>query len=182
MIWRDAMAQPYGTRYEVSDHGDVRNKETGSILKQRINRRTGYSQIVLTAQGQRRNFNVHRLVLEAFQPKRPKNKNDVNHKNEIKTDNRLINLEWVSRKENIHYGTHTQRQTRSLLFVKPEKNSCKVIIHRKDGAEVLVTSYRQAAKWTGINRSWITNHIDDGRLKRSQFGVFCFYKACKLVK
>lgn len=46
---------------------------------------------------------VHRLVVEAFIGPIPKGK-EVNHKNGVKTDNRLCNLEVVTPKENIHHA------------------------------------------------------------------------------
>lgn len=47
----------------------------------------------------------------------------VNHKNEIKTDNRACNLEWLTSKENTNYGTRNQRAGETLRKRWAEKKA-----------------------------------------------------------
>lgn len=102
----------YEGLYEVSSKGNVRNLKTGRILKP-IYSTNGYAMVDLTSTSNDRTKKlVHRLVAQAFIPN-PNNLSDVNHKDEIKTNNNLDNLEWISHKDNLNYGTRNERVAKS---------------------------------------------------------------------
>ena len=96
-----------GYNYEVSNYGNVRRIETGKILKQYKNK-DGYMRVELRNMDKRKNCRVHRLVAIAFIPN-PDNLPEVNHKNELKADNTVSNLEWCTPKYNNNYGTRIEK-------------------------------------------------------------------------
>lgn len=90
-------------RYSVSTTGKVRNDLTGRELKKSITK-NGYERIGLREETNiTRLMYVHRLVALAHLDN-PENKPQVNHKNGRKLDNRYINLEWVTRDENMEHA------------------------------------------------------------------------------
>jgi hypothetical protein len=60
----------------------------------------GYFRLTLNKDSKKSNHLVHRLVANAFIPK-IEGKELINHKNGVKSDNRVENLEWVTNQENI---------------------------------------------------------------------------------
>jgi hypothetical protein len=69
----------------------------------------GYLMVILQVDGTKRVAKVHHLVLEAFVGEKPKG-HECSHKNGIRSDNRLSNLEWSTKRENIakkkEHGTY----------------------------------------------------------------------------
>jgi len=111
-IWKNI--ENYEETYEVSNYGRIKSKDRiiktkiknnstrlikGKVLKLK-QKRNGYLEVDLSKNGKVKTILVHRLVAQAFILKDDNNKNEVNHKNAIKTDNRAENLEWVTPKEN----------------------------------------------------------------------------------
>ena len=123
--WRAIVG--YEDTYECSSLGRIRNSKTNKILATHA---TGagyktdnhYVKASLWKNGKMKNLSVHRIVATAFLDNA---KEQVNHINGIKQDNRLENLEWASQRENRNHSSYVLGN-----LIKP------VIRIGKDGEEI----------------------------------------------
>ena len=101
--WRDV--EGYDGMYQVSDLGRVRSRKSGEwkVMSASKNN-SGYLIVQLSKDGKKKHFLVHRLVAQAFIPNDDESKTQINHRNEIKSDNRVSNLEYCTAQYNMNYN------------------------------------------------------------------------------
>lgn len=144
MIWRHV--EGFEGYYLVSDVGQVWSIRRQKVLKPKIDR-YGYEVVTLSVNGKSHHRTVHRLVAQAFVPN-PHNHPTVNHKNEVKTDNRAVNLEWLSVVDNDNHGTRNARMA---------DTKCRLPVEQvfEDGTIARYKGVKDASRKTGINRCCI---------------------------
>lgn len=118
-IWADI--DTYKGYYQVSTLGKIRSLDRvlcdGRFYKGGIKTPSleskGYLRIELMKNGLAKKHRINVLVANAFLPN-PLNLPQVNHKNEIKTDNTVDNLEWCDSSYNNNYGLRNSRVSQAL--------------------------------------------------------------------
>lgn len=151
----------YEGLYEISNLGNIRTliQKPPRLLKPAIGT-SGYRYVQLTKNGKPLPKQIHRLVLEAFEEK-PLGNMEANHKNGIKTDNHLTNLERVTRSQNLIH------RIRVLGIIPPVLQGEDSGNARFTEEEVLAIrssyesglSYREIANSIGCSRSAICHII-----------------------
>ncbi len=145
--------------YSISSHGRVFNKKTGKYMSFHKNGNGYYMLSLKGDNGIRGNFTVHRLVADAFIPKKEGDIN-VNHKDAVKTNNRLDNLERCTAGENARHAAAMGRikgqrfakeDVAGILNLKGVTGS-RTVARLYGAPESLVR-----AIWSGTNRNILAN-------------------------
>ena len=145
-VWLDVKDYP---NYQVSSYGRVKSRINNIILKQRLDK-DGYCKVDLNSTTKR----VNRLVATTFiHNDNPLTKTHVNHINEIKTDNTVDNLDWVTPKENNNHGTHNQRVIETKKKNGTLRTGMKPVYCTE--TDTVYDSIKDAAKATGKDRTGI---------------------------
>lgn len=141
-IWKTAVydGEVYEGLYKVSNLGRILslnylNTGKAELLKP-VEIKTGYLQVVLSKNKEKKRCYVHRLVAETFLPN-PEGKPCINHKiegDEGKTMNMVIfnedgtidkektTIEWATYKENINYATRNERAGKAISKAQKGKH------------------------------------------------------------
>ncbi len=123
-IWKDVVG--YETIYEVSNMGNVRRKEGSKyyrgLLLKLSPAKDGYCLVKLCNGKTQVSYLAHRLVAIAFL-ENPESKREVNHKNGIKMDNRIDNLEWATPTENQMHAIKNGLKTFKTISGDKQYNS-----------------------------------------------------------
>ena len=120
-VWK----QYLDTQYEVSNLGNVRNKNTKAVLSQED---TGNGYLCVGLQmdkGVYKKTRVHRMVAMAFlEFQRTEERNEVDHINGNKSDNSVDNLRWCTHKENMNNPVTRRKIRRGVKRYRLQLQKC----------------------------------------------------------
>lgn len=164
-IWKPING--YNGRYEVSNLGRVRSfARKDCILLTADCHKNGYLFVKLTMNGKSKSQSIHRLVASAFIPN-PNGFPQVNHKDENRQNNSVINLEWCTAKYNLAYGNARKK------VVEKRAKPCAGIW--KDGTIKIFDSCSEAERQTGINHGYISR-VCNGKIKKPKQTQWFWYE------
>ena len=155
------------SKYEISNYGNLKNKDTQKNIKPAI--KSGYLNISLTDNnGIRKSFKIHRLVALNFIPN-PENKETVNHINHNKLDNNINNLEWATTTEQNNHKRKCKKEIQELV------SSRAVYRIDKDTNEKLelYQTIRFASQWVFDNKLTSITDFNNGNNIKTKICAVC---------
>lgn len=145
-VWKDAKG--YEGLYLVSNQGRVKSLRFNRVMKPGFNKANGYLSVRLSKDKKAESNYVHRLVASAF-CERQEEKTEVNHKDEVKTNNYASNLEWVTRLENNNYNGRSKRIAKKVSLINIESGHYERLAEMKSKGVRKID--RTTGEWTDYN-------------------------------
>ena len=170
-VWKDVVG--YEGLYKVSDRGNIysvertgtNNRKFGGITLKPSYDKDGYLKVVLHKNGIRGYDYAHRLVAKAFIPN-PENKPQINHKDEVKDNNNVGNLEWCDIRYNSNYGTRNERLSKKVRAVNVETGGVLTFSSTVEAGNKGYNSGNVAKACRGAYKGNNGELIEDGHLYR----------------
>ena len=135
------------TKYEIYDDGRIWSYKTKRFLKPKTEK-NGYQRVALSDnEGNIKKYLLHRVVYEAVTGSPIPSDMQCNHINECKSDNRFCNINLLSQKENINFGTRNERASKS----NTNRNRSKSVGAYKEGKLVMAFPSSMEAERNGFN-------------------------------
>lgn len=147
--------------YAVSNYGNIKNVKKGNLLTPCLNK-GGYLTCTLCRNGVKKTFRIHRLVALYF-IENPNNLPYVNHKDGNKTNNKVVNLEWCTAKENDEHARKTGLKQQEKPVIAENLNTKETFAFK---------SVTEAGAILGINKGTISKVLKG---KRNQTHGYKFY-------
>lgn len=164
--------------YMVSNFGRVKSNFNGKerILIPYIIRRTNYFQVSLSKNGKCKKFLVHRLVAEAF-IHNADNKPQIDHINTDRSDNRVENLRWVTRAENMNNPLTIEKLSKTYKGRKGKLNNSSKTILQLDKNMLFIKKWdcaRDIERCLGYSYQNIS-HNCRGKIKTAYGYIWKYY-------
>lgn len=149
----------FGEYYEVSDLGCVRSFRSNKILKHSKHPK-GYLKVKFSLNGKEKSYQVHRLVALAFIPN-VENKPQVNHKDSVRDNNKLSNLEWVTNSENQQHSIKKGLSRKQIGEDRPASKLTEDDVRKiRSIYDKGVVSQRKLAKTFGVTQGTIKDIVN----------------------
>ena len=137
-------------KYEVYEDGRIWSYSQKKWLKP-MTRKDGYQQVCLVDnEGKKKMYMVHRVVWESVTGEPIPSNLEINHISESKDENFFANLQLISHKQNLNYGTRNSRASKSKT--NNQKRSKQVVAY-KNGELVMTFLSTAEAGRQGFNQS-----------------------------
>ncbi len=150
-IWRDI--DGYEGHYQVSSYGNVRSVKKEPYVLKGDYQSNGYKRVYLWKDGRKENRLVHRLVALSFLPN-PNGYTDVNHIDEVKSNNNYENLQWCTHIYNMNYGNVRQK------------------ISNANKGRKLTEYHRKMCAISALGKKWMNNNEKEILVKKDDVPSF----------